>query len=207
MDVEFRAVPVWHLIILALLSFILSVGAYGVIRGTAGARELITFVAFFGSLFCLFLYSVLFSKIKVHDGSVSYRLLSVSINEVEVKCSGRLLSFGRHNWFLVLNPKEAVKALGGAKSETSHEHEESVKKLGMLHVVMPVLPLMVLWIIDLFLNLMSTHPIFWCVLWTTVTFASFTAWGYWLQHDPKKAVMISAIPTLLVLIIAITKII
>lgn len=205
MNVEFRAVPVWHLIILALLSFILSVGAYAVIHSTDGVHELIIFVTFFGSLFCLFLYSVLFSKVRVHDGSVSYRLLSININEVEVKYGGRLLSLGRHNWFLVLNPKEAVKALRGAKGETSHKPDESVKKLGTLRVVMPILLLMVLWMIDLFLNLMSIHPIFWCVLWAIVTFASFTAWAYWLQHDLKKAIMIGVIPTLLVLIIFITK--
>jgi len=64
---ETRAIPVWHIIIFAILCFYMAIGIFVIFSGIAGWSIILIFFAFFGSLFFLFLFSILFSKLKVYE--------------------------------------------------------------------------------------------------------------------------------------------
>ncbi len=87
------------------------IGVFAIVRGVP--LWPIMFI-FFGPLFFLFLYSILFSKLKVYEDGISFRMYHVYFDEmgrIKLKWGGRLLVFGKLNWYLLLNPREFVEAV------------------------------------------------------------------------------------------------
>ena len=111
-----RAIPVWHIIISAILCFIVLVGSYGVLRGNSlPLSAILFFYIVFGSSFSMFLYSVIFSKIKVHEDGIKFGLFHGDFEDMELEWGGRVVSFGGQSWFILLNPRvflEAIKVGG-----------------------------------------------------------------------------------------------
>ncbi|MGD8544304.1 MAG: hypothetical protein PVG48_04225 [Candidatus Bathyarchaeota archaeon] len=121
---EIRAVPIWHVIILMMLSLFVIVGAYAVLKNIAGG---IIILAFFGSLFAAFFYSVLFSRILMNDEGIRYRIYYVSfdeISEIKLRWGGRLMTYGKKLdlGYILLNPKEFVEAVKVIKPEALAEY-------------------------------------------------------------------------------------
>jgi hypothetical protein len=109
-----RAIPVWHIIIFAMLCFIVLVGSYGVLRGRSPPfSAILFFYIIFGSLLSMFLYSIIFSKIKVYEDGIRFRLFHAHFEDMRLKWSGRLVGFGGQSWFILLNPKGFVEAIKG----------------------------------------------------------------------------------------------
>jgi hypothetical protein len=121
---EIRAVPIWHVIILMMLSLFVIVGAYAVLKNIAGG---IIMLAFFGSLFAAFFYSVLFSRILINDEGIRYRIYYVSfdeISEIKLRWGGRLMTYGKKLdlGYILLNTKEFVEAVKVVKPEALAEY-------------------------------------------------------------------------------------
>ena len=51
---KIRAIPLWHIIIFAILSFYMAIGVFTIVTGVIGWPVILLFSAFFGSLFFLF---------------------------------------------------------------------------------------------------------------------------------------------------------
>jgi len=121
---EIRAVPIWHVIILMMLSLFVIVGAYAVLKNIADG---IIMLAFFGSLFAAFFYSVLFSRILINDEGIRYRIYYVSfdeISEIKLRWGGRLMTYGKKLdlGYILLNTKEFVEAVKVVKPEALAEY-------------------------------------------------------------------------------------
>jgi hypothetical protein len=121
---EIRAVLIWHVIILMMLSLFVIVGAYAVLKNIAGG---IIMLAFFGSLFAAFFYSVLFSRILINDEGIRYRIYYVSfdeISEIKLRWGERLMTYGKKLdlGYILLNPKEFVEAVKVVKPEALAEY-------------------------------------------------------------------------------------
>ena len=116
---ETRAIPVWHIIIFAILCFYMAIGVFAIFSGIAGWP--IIFI-FFGSLFFLFLFSILFSKLKVYDDGISFRIYHVGFDEVSrirLRWGGRLMTYGKKLdlGYILLNPEKFVEAIKAVKPE------------------------------------------------------------------------------------------
>ncbi|MCX8204909.1 MAG: hypothetical protein N3H31_04590 [Candidatus Nezhaarchaeota archaeon] len=204
---EFRAIPIWHLIILGISAFILVIGSYGAIRGIADLRSLLYFYAIFGFIFGILLYSVLSSKVRVCEGAFYFRMLCIDSSRVKVRWGGRFLVLGRLNWFLVLNRKEFIKVMGAREGEAQLKTAMPIKTFKKTHAIMPLLPLFALLLLSFILKHagIAVNPIFWRALWLVVTFASFSIWAYWLQHNLRRAIAIglaASLPIILVILIS-----
>ena len=110
---EARAISVWHMLIFAVLCFIMAIGVFAVLSGLGSSYAILFFFIIFGSLFSLFLYSVLFGKLKVYEDGIWFRLAHAYFEEIRLKWGGRLLGFGKWNWFILFNPKGFVEAIKG----------------------------------------------------------------------------------------------
>jgi len=116
---EIRAVAVWHVLILAILSFYVVIGVYAAFINFTAC---IAIMAFAGPLFSLFLISVVFSKIKVDEDGINFRIYHVSFDEmsgIKLRCGGRLMTYGRKLdlGFILLNPKKFVEAVRTVRPE------------------------------------------------------------------------------------------
>ena len=114
---ETRAISVWHMLIFIVLCFIMAIGVLAVLSGLGTSYAILFFFIIFGSLFSLFLYSVLFGKLKIYEDGIWFRLSHAYFEEIRLKCGGRLLRFERLNWFIVLNPREFVQAIEDVKPD------------------------------------------------------------------------------------------
>lgn len=91
---ETRAIPVWHIVIFAILCFYMAIGVFAIVRGIVGWPVLLIF---FAPLFVLFLYSILFCKLKVYKDGISFRMYHVYFDEmgkIRLKWGGRILVLG-----------------------------------------------------------------------------------------------------------------
>lgn len=62
----------------------------------------------------MFLFSILFSKLKIYKDGISFRMYHAYFDEIgriQLKWNGRLLVFGKLNWYLVLNSEEFIRAI------------------------------------------------------------------------------------------------
>ena len=120
---EIRAVPIWHILILAMLSFYVMVGVYAAFRNVEGW---ILIMAFAGPLFSGFLISTVFSKIKIDENGIKFRIYYVSFNEIsriKLRWRGRLMTYGKKLdlGYILLNPKKFVEAVRVVKPEALAE--------------------------------------------------------------------------------------
>ena len=118
-EFKIRVIPIWHMIILIMLSLFVIAGAYAVLKNITGG---IIMLAFFGSLFTGFLLSVLFSKISINDEGIRYRIYYVSFDEIsriKLRCGGRIMTYGKKLdlGYILLNPKKFVEAIRTVKPE------------------------------------------------------------------------------------------
>jgi hypothetical protein len=175
---ETRAVPVWHILIFAIL-----IGVFAIVR--AVPLWPIMFI-FFGPLFFLFLYSILFSKLKMYEDGITFRMYHVYFDEmgrIKLKWGGRLLVFGKLNWYLLLNPREFVEAVKAVKPEVLVEYRKPVRRWKpLIYSVVPLVSLTMLWVIGYALGCIGVviHPFAWALVWGTVAALSTAAWVYWL---------------------------
>ena len=183
---ETRAVPVWHIIIFAILSFYVAIGIFALVSGVAGWSIIFIFFIYFGSLFLLFLFSILFSKLKVYDDGISFRLYHVYFDEIgriRLKWGGRLLVFGKLNWYLLLNPKEFIEAIKSVKPELLIEYRKPLRKWKpIVYSIILLASLMTLWGIGRILSYIGVviDPFMWALVWGITATLSTTAWTYWL---------------------------
>jgi len=92
---ETRVVPVWHILIFGILCFYMVIGVFAIVKGIP--LWPIMFI-FFGPLFFLFLYSILFSELKVYEDGITFRMYHVYFDEmgrIRLKWGGRLLIFAK----------------------------------------------------------------------------------------------------------------
>jgi len=183
---ETRAIPVWHIIIFAILCFYMAIGVFAIFSGIAGSPIIFIFFVFFGSLFFLFLFSILVSKLKVHGDGISFRMYHVYFDEmgtIRLKWGGRLLVFGKLNWYLLLNPREFVKAVKAVKPEVLVEYRKPVTRWKpIISSIIPFVSLIVLWAIGYALGCIGVviDPFAWALVWGITATLSTTVWVYWL---------------------------
>ena len=181
---ETRAIPVWHIIIFAILSFYIAIGIFAFVSGIAGWP--IVFI-FFGSLFFMFLFSILFSKLKVYEDGISFRMYHVyfdEIGKIRLKWRGRILVLGwKWNWYLLLNPQKFIDVVKSVIPEVLVEYRKPVRKWKpIIYSIMLLAPLMMLWIIESILSSIGVEidTFILALMWGITAFLSGTAWTYWL---------------------------
>lgn len=180
---ETRAVPVWHILIFAILCFYMVIGVFAIVR--AVPLWPIMFI-FFGPLFFLFLYSILFSKLKVYEDGITFRMYHVYFDEmgrIKLKWGGRLLVFGKLNWYLLLNPREFVDAVKSVKPEVLVGYRKPVRRWKpLIYSMIPLASLMVLWAIGYVLDRIGVviDPFVWALVWGIAATLSTSVWVYWL---------------------------
>ena len=181
---EVRAIPVWHIIIFAILSFYVVIGVYAAFRNLAGW---ILLMAFAGPLFLGFLISIVFSKIKVDKDGLMFRMYYVGFDEIgriRFKWGGRVLVLGRWlNWYLLLNPKEFVEAVKTVKPEALLEYRKPLKRWKpLVYSLIPLIPVVVLAVTGYALRSVGVviNPLAWALVWGGVITFFTTAWAYWL---------------------------
>jgi len=116
---KIRAIPIWHVLILPMISFYVMIGVYAAFRNLAGWIPL---MAFAGPLFFGFFLSIVFSKIKVDKGGIRFRMYYVSFNkisEIKLRWGGRLMTYGKKLdlGYILLNPEKFVEAVRAVKPE------------------------------------------------------------------------------------------
>ena len=180
---ETRVVPVWHILIFGILCFYMVIGVFAIVKGIP--LWPIMFI-FFGPLFFLFLYSILFSKLKVYEDGITFRMYHVYFDEmgrIRLKWGGRLLIFGKLNWYLLLNPREFVNAIKAVKPEVLVEYRKPVRRWKpLIYSTLPLVSLAVLWVIGHVLGWMSIaiDHFAWALVWGIIATLSTAAWVYWL---------------------------
>lgn len=181
---ETRAIPVWHIIIFAILCFYMAIGIFVIFSGIAGWPIVLIFFAFFGSLFFLFLFSILFSKLKVYEDGIAFRMYHVYFDEmggIKLEWGGRLLIFGKLNWYLLLNPREFVEAVEAVKPEVLVEYRKPVRRWKpLIYFTIPPVSLALLWVIGHVLGSMgmAIDPFTWALVWGITATLSTAAWVY-----------------------------
>ena len=159
------------------------IGVFAIFSGIAGWP--IIFI-FFGSLFFLFLFSILVSKLKVYDDGISFRMYHVYFDEmgtIRLKWGGRLLVFGKLNWYLLLNPRKFVKAVKTVKPEVLVEYRKPVTRWKpIISSIIPFVSLIVLWAIGYALGCIGVvpDPFAWTLVWGVTAALSTAVWVYWL---------------------------
>jgi len=181
---ETRAVPVWHILIFIILCFYMVIGVFAIVR--AVPLWPIMFI-FFGPLFFLFLYSILFSKLKVYEDGISFRMYHVYFDEmgkIRLKWSGRILVLGwKWDWYLLLNPQKFIEAIKSVKPELPLGYRKPVRSWTLLiYPIIPLVSLTVLLAINYVLNYMGVviGPFSWALVWGVVAILSTAVWVYWL---------------------------
>jgi len=137
-------------------------------------------------LFFLFLFSVIFSKLKVYDDGISFRMYHVYFDEmgrIQLKWGGRLLVFGKLNWYLLLNPEEFIEAIKSVKPEVLVEYRKPLRRWKpLIYSTVPFVSLMVLWVIGYVLGCIGIviDPFAWALIWGITATLFTTVWVYWL---------------------------
>lgn len=179
---ETRVSPVWHILIFVLSCFPMAIGISGIVKG----MFLWPIFIFFGPWFFLFLYSILFSKLKVYADGITFRMYHVYFDEmgrIKLKWGGRLLVFGKLNWYLLLNPEEFVGAVKTVKPEVLVKYRKPVRRWKpIIYSVIPFVFLTMLWAIEYALGCIGVviDPLAWAFVWGVVAALSTAAWVYWL---------------------------
>jgi len=185
---EVRAIPVWHIVIFAVLCFYMAVGVFAVARSIIEWPLILAFFIFPGSLFFMFLLSILFGKLKIYKDGISFRMYHVYFDEIDgiqLKWGGKLLVLGRMNWYLLLNPEEFIKAIETLKPEALAEYKKPIRKWKPLfYPIITLVSLLVLSVIGRVLGWMGVHvdPFAWAFVWGATTTISTIIWVYWLPH-------------------------
>lgn len=181
---ETRAIPVWHIVIFAILCFYMAIGVFAIVRGIAGWPVLLIF---FAPLFVLFLYSILFSKLKVYEDGISNRMYHVYFDEmgkVRLKWGGRILVLGwKWNWYLLLSPQRFIEAIKAVKPEVLIGYGKPVRKWKpLVYSTIPLVSLAVLWAIGYALRCLNIviDSFAWALVWGITATLSTAAWVYWL---------------------------
>lgn len=181
---ETRAIPLWHIIIFVVLCFYMAIGVFAIVGGIAGWPVLLIF---FAPLFVLFLYSILFSKLKVYEDGISNRMYHVYFDEmgkVRLKWGGRILVLGwKWNWYLLLNPQRFIEAIKAVKPEVLIGYRTPVRRWKpLIYSIIPLVSLALLWVTGHVLGWMgiAIDPFTWALLWGITATLSTAAWVYFL---------------------------
>jgi len=185
---ETRAIPVWHIIIFAILCFYMVIGVFAMFSGIAGWPIIFIFFVFFGSLFFLFLFSILFSKLKVYDDGISFRMYHVGFDEmsrIRLRWGGRLMTYGKRLdlGYILLNPEKFVEAVKAVKPEVLVGYRKPVTRWKpIIYSIIPFVSLIVLWAIGYALSCIGVvpGPFAWALVWGITATLSTAAWVYWL---------------------------
>lgn len=205
---KIRAIPLWHIIIFAILSFYMAIGVFTIVTGVIGWPVILLFSAFFGSLFFLF-FSIIFSKIKVYEDGISFRMYHVyfdEISKIQLKWGGRLLVFGKLNWYLLLNPEEFIRAIKAVKPEALVEYRKPVKRWKpMFYPMITIVSIMALWAIGYVLGWMgiAVDPFAWALVWGITVTLSTVAWAYWLPPHRYRILGLGRLGTAVIMGLAI----
>jgi len=185
---EVRVIPVWHIIIFAMLSPYMIIFVSAIVKGWREWLMIFGFFSFFGSLFFLFLFSILFSKIKVYEDGISFRMYHVyfdEISRIKLRWGGRLMTYGRKLdlGYILLNPNKFVEAVKAVKPEVLVEYRKPVRSWKpLIYSLIPLASLMVLGAIEYALGCIGVviDPCAWALVWGVVVALSTAAWVYWL---------------------------
>ena len=201
---EARVIPVWHIIIFAILCFYMAIGVFAIFSGIAD-WIIVIFFASFGSLFFLFLFSVIFSKLKVYDDGISFRMYHVYFDEmgrIQLKWGGRLLVFGNLNWYLLLNPEKFIEAIKSVKPGVLVEYRKPVRRRKpIIYTIVFIASVMTLWGIEGILSYFGVviDPIVWALVWGITAFLSATAWTYWLPPHRYRILTLGRLGTSIIM--------
>lgn len=186
--IETRAIPVWHIIIFAILSFYVAIGIFALASGITGWPIGFIFFICFGSLFFMFLLSILLSKLKVYEDGIMFRMYYVGFDEIsriKLRWGGRLMTYGKKLdlGYILLNPGKFVEAVEAVKPEVLVAYRKPVRRWKpIIYSVMLFAPLMMLWLIERILSSIGigidTFAL--ALVWGITSFLSVTAWTYWL---------------------------
>ena len=163
----------------------MAIGVFAIFSGIAGWP--IIFI-FFGSLFFLFLFSILFSKLKVYGDGISFRMYHVGFDEISrirLRWGGRLMTYGKKLdlGYILLNPEKFVEAVKDVKPEVLVEYRKPVTRWKpIIYSIIPFVSLMVLWAIGYALGCIGVviDPFAWALVWGVTATLSTTVWVYWL---------------------------
>ncbi len=182
---ETRAILVWHILIFAILCFYMVIGVFALVGGIAGWPLIFVFFIFFGSLFFLFLFSILFSKLKVYEDGISFRTYHVYFDEmgrIDLKWGGRILVLGwKWDWYLLLNPQRFIEAVEAVKPEALIGYGKPVRRReSLIYSMIPLVSLVALWAIGYTLGCIGVviHPFVWALVWGVAATLSTTVWVY-----------------------------
>jgi hypothetical protein len=184
--VETRAISVWHIIIFAMLCFYMVIGVSAIVKGWREWLMIFVFFGFFGYLFFGFLFSILFSKLKVYEDGISFGMYHVFFDEmgrIKLKFGGRLLVFGKLNWCLLLNPNKFVEAVKAVKPEILVEYRKPVRRWKpIIYSIILLASFTGLWGVERILNYIGIviDPFIWALVCGITVTISATAWTYWL---------------------------
>jgi len=198
---ETRVVPVWHILIFGILCFYMVIGVFAIVKGI----PLWPMFIFFGPLFFLFLYSILFSKLKVYEDGITFRMYHVYFDEmgrIRLKWGGRLLIFGKLNWYLLLNPREFVNAIKAVKPEVLVEYRKPARRWRpLIYSMIPLASLMMLWAIGHALGYIGIviEPFVWALVWGITITLSTAAWAYWLPPHRYRILGLGRLGTSIVI--------
>jgi hypothetical protein len=185
---ETRAIPVWHIIIFAILSPYMIIFVSAIVKGWREWLMIFGFFSFFGSLFFLFLFSILFSKIKVYEDGISFRMYHVyfdEISRIKLRWGGRLMTYGKKLdlGYILLNPNKFVEAVKAVKPEVLVEYRKPARRWKpLIYSLIPLASLMVLGAIEYALGCIGVviDPFAWALVGGVVVALSTAAWVYWL---------------------------
>ena len=184
--IETRAVPVWHIIIFAILCFPMVIVVSAIVKGWREWPLIFGFFSFWGSLFFLFLFSILFSKLKVYEDGISFRMYHVYFDEmgrIRLRWGGRLLTFGKLNWYLLLNPRKFVEVIKAVKPEVLIEYRKPVRRWKpIIYSIIFLASLMALGGVEHILSYTGIviNPFMWALVCGITATIIATAWTYWL---------------------------
>lgn len=184
---ETRAIPVWHIIIFAILCFYMAISVFAIFSGIAG-WAIIVILAFAGPLFFGFLLSIVFSKLKVYDDGISFRIYHVGFDEISrirLRWGGRLMTYGKKLdlGYILLNPEKFVEAIKAVKPEVLVEYRKPVTRWKpIIYSIIPFVSLTVLWAIGYALGYIGIviAPFAWALVGGITAALSTTVWVYWL---------------------------
>jgi hypothetical protein len=203
---ETRAISVWHILIFAIISFYIAIGIFALISGIADWSLISIFFVFFGSLFFMFLFSILFSKLKVYEDGISFRMYHVYFDEVDkirLKWGGRILVLGwKWNWYLLLNPQKFIEVIRSVKPEVWVEYRKPVKRWKTtVYYILLLAPLMMLWGVERILSYIGVaiDAFTWALIWGITAFLSVTAWTYWLPPHRYRILSLGRLGTSIVM--------
>ncbi len=190
--VETRAIPLWHIIIFTILCFYMTIGIFAVGRNIGGWPTISVFFIFFGSLFFMFLFSILFYKLKVYEDGIMFKTYFVGylvgfdeMSRIKLRWGGRLMTYGRKLdlGYILLDPKKFVEAVKAVKPEVLVGYKEPVRRWRpVIYSLIPLGALLMLWVVGYALRLIDVviDPFAWALVWGIVAALSTSVWVYWL---------------------------